>query len=76
MARVYAIHIRVRPSGTEISAMTRSSGGGVVYIGALKKALFQSMPFLALLVIPLIETSSRRSNHFAAFRRTVSWFHW
>lgn len=35
-------------------AMSRSPGGGVVYIGAQKKALLQSMPFLALLVVPII----------------------
>jgi hypothetical protein len=35
-------------------AMSRSEGGGVVYIGAHKKALLQSAPFLALLIVPLI----------------------
>ncbi len=65
-AYAYVIDIRAYAPETEISAMTRSSGGGVVYIGALKKALLQSMPFLALLVVPLIETF-RRSNYFAVF---------
>jgi 4-amino-4-deoxy-L-arabinose transferase-like glycosyltransferase len=36
-----------------LPAMTRSSGGGVVYIGAQKKALLQSLPFLVVLVAPI-----------------------
>ncbi len=40
-------------------AMRRSSGGGVVYIGAQKKALLQSMPYLVILLIPLVRIVRR-----------------
>jgi len=35
-------------------AMSRSVGGGILYMGAHKKALLQSMPFLCILLIPAI----------------------
>lgn len=40
-------------------AMRRSAGGGVVYIGAQKKALLQSLPYLVLLLIPMIRIAQR-----------------
>ncbi len=43
-------------------AMTRSSGGGVVYIGAQKKALLQSMPYLVILLIPLVRIARRNED--------------
>lgn len=36
-------------------ALTRSAGGGVVYIGGQKKALLQSLPYLVILLIPLLK---------------------
>ncbi len=35
-------------------ALSRSDGGGVVYLNAHKKALLQSAPFLVIILIPLI----------------------
>ncbi|MBI5570093.1 MAG: phospholipid carrier-dependent glycosyltransferase [Desulfomonile tiedjei] len=39
------------------SAMERSPEGGVVYAGAYKKALLQSLPFLAVLLVPVIRVA-------------------
>ena len=36
-------------------ASTRSAGGGMVYIGGQKKALLQSLPYLVILLIPLLK---------------------
>ncbi|MDQ7784795.1 MAG: hypothetical protein RDU20_18070 [Desulfomonilaceae bacterium] len=43
-------------------AMSRSSGDGVVYIGAQKKALLQSMPYLVILLIPLLRIARRHED--------------
>jgi hypothetical protein len=43
-------------------AMKRSTGGGVVYIGAQKKALLQSMPYLVILLIPMVTIVRRESD--------------
>lgn len=53
-AYVSVIDIRSLDSNLTRPAMTRSSGGGVVYLGAQKKALLQSLPFLAMLLIPVL----------------------
>jgi hypothetical protein len=48
------IDMRAFQSDKPMPAMSRSQGGGVVYNGAEKKALLQSLPFLSLLIIPLM----------------------
>lgn len=60
----YVNTIDIRAFDQEIirPAMSRSIGGGVVYLDAQKKALLQSMPFLALLVIPLMNFF-RKEDH-------------
>lgn len=45
--------LRSLPLDVERPALARSPGGGLVYFGHLKKSLLQSLPYLALLVIPL-----------------------
>lgn len=50
---VSVVDVRSLDTSLILPAMTRSSGGGVVYIGAQKKALIQSLPFLAVLVPPI-----------------------
>lgn len=46
------VDIRNLPIDRVEPAMERTEGGAVVYYGALKKALLQSCPYLALLVVP------------------------
>lgn len=43
----------------------RSSGGGVLYIGAHKKALLQSLPYLGLLLVPLARMMRPDRDFFA-----------
>ncbi len=50
---VSLVDMRALDPGIVFSPMIRTPGGGVVYVGAHKKALLQSMPFLALLVVPV-----------------------
>lgn len=47
------------PSAVEVS-LGRSPTGGFLYIGALKKSLLQSMPYLVVLVIPLMSPNRRK----------------
>jgi len=53
-AYVSVIDIRSLDPTLVRPAMTRSAGGGVVYLDAQKKALLQSLPYLAVLLIPVI----------------------
>ncbi len=51
-AYICVIDIRALPTDFVVAA--RSTGGGVLYLGAHKKALLQSMPYVVLLFIPLL----------------------
>jgi hypothetical protein len=53
-AYVNTIDMRAFDEDINRPAMSRSEGAGVVYMGAQKKSLLQSMPFLALLVVPAL----------------------
>lgn len=46
--------LRWLPLDHQRPALSRSAGGGLVYFGHLKKALLQSCPYLALLVLPAL----------------------
>jgi hypothetical protein len=48
------VDIRNLSGKSAFPAMSRSPGGGVIYMNSHKKALLQSMPYLALILIPLI----------------------
>ncbi len=52
-AYVSLVDIRWLDPNIVWSPMTRSAGGGVIYIGAHKKALLQSLPFLVLIFVPI-----------------------
>ncbi len=60
---VSAVDIRTLPADRIVSQ--RSSGGGVLYIGAHKKALLQSLPYLGLLLVPLARMVRPDKNFFA-----------
>jgi hypothetical protein len=51
-AYICVVDVRALPADVVIAA--RTSGGGVIYVGAHKKALLQSMPYVVLLLIPLL----------------------
>lgn len=46
--------LRWYPSDIERPALARSASGALVYFGHLKKAWLQSLPYLGLLVLPLV----------------------
>ncbi|MBI4962245.1 MAG: hypothetical protein HY913_03125 [Desulfomonile tiedjei] len=48
------IDIRALDPNYAMPAAGRTPGGGVIYLGAHKKALLQSLPFLAILMIPVV----------------------
>ena len=54
MHDAYVCVVDIRTFPTEVVVAARSSGGGVLYVGAHKKAFLQSMPFVVLLLIPLL----------------------
>lgn len=54
--------MRIRPEIAE-SALSRSDNGSVLYFQNVKKALFQSMPFLVLvLLVPFLQRNGRRDK--------------
>lgn len=58
----FLVDMRTVSPDSEWPAMKRSNGGGVIYIGAQKKALLQSMPYLSILLVPILEIIRRRKN--------------
>jgi hypothetical protein len=64
-AHVSVVDVRSLDPNVKLPPMRRSSGGGVVYNGAHKKALLQSMPFLAALLIPIWSLFRRSEDFFA-----------
>jgi hypothetical protein len=60
------VDLRIRPLDTVEAATSRGPDGGIVYIGALKKALLQSCPWLVLAVLPVAEALRREELRRAA----------
>lgn len=48
------VDLRLLPPDVEERAMLRSPGGGILYIGGLKKSLLQSCPYLVMLALPAL----------------------
>lgn len=48
------LELRWYPSDIERPALARSASGGLVYFGHLKKAWVQSLPYLGILVLPVV----------------------
>jgi hypothetical protein len=58
----YALLVDLRvldPAAMELS-LSRSPTGGLIYLGALKKSLLQSMPYLVILIVPFLSPNRRR----------------
>lgn len=49
------IDLRIRDLGIKEGGLSRSAGGGMVYIGGLKKSLLQSCPYLVVLLLPFLK---------------------
>lgn len=49
------VDFRVRDLDIKEGGLSRSQGGGMVYIGGLKKSLLQSCPYLVMLLIPFFK---------------------
>lgn len=60
-ARVILLDLRELPLHDLTPAMQRSTDGAVDYGGALKKALLQNVPHLALLVVPVLSAIRSRA---------------
>lgn len=48
------VDFRIRDLALEEGGLSRGPGGGMVYLGSLKKALLQSCPYLVALALPLM----------------------
>ena len=59
------VDFRIRDLGIEEAGLSRGPGGGMVYMGSLKKSLLQSCPYLTVLAIP-IYAFFRNREHRAA----------
>jgi hypothetical protein len=57
--------LRVRDPALGGPGLTRSPGGGLIYLGSLKKALLQSCPYLVILVLPLAALVVRAKDRLA-----------
>jgi len=56
------VDLRWFDPNADMSALTRSATGGLVYIGAQKKALLQSMPYLVVLLAPVVALVRREKD--------------
>jgi len=78
------IDLRIRDLGIAEGGLSRSPGGGMVYIHGLKKSLLQSCPYLVILVLPFVDLLRGRNARFlallflvpVAFVAVYSYFAW
>jgi hypothetical protein len=54
------VDLRARPLDVVEPALARTPSGALVYFGALKKSLLQSCPWMAALVLPLVDAALGR----------------
>ncbi|HUP48273.1 MAG TPA: glycosyltransferase family 39 protein [Thermoanaerobaculia bacterium] len=83
---VFQLVVDLRPRDLSLAepALSRTEGGALVYVGAVKKSLLQSMPYLPIVSLPLL-TALRGSRRRAmvmllaipvSFVLAYSWFAW
>lgn len=79
------VDMRIRDPSIEELALTRSPGGGMIYLDGFKKSLLQSCPYLLVLVLPLVHVLGGREDAmklaalFVAlipFLLVYGYFHW
>jgi len=51
---VSVVDVRSLDPSVVLPPLERTSGGGMAYVGAMKKSLIQSMPYLPLLLLPIV----------------------
>jgi Dolichyl-phosphate-mannose-protein mannosyltransferase len=56
------VDIRSVDSDLRLPAMHRSQGGGVIYGGSHKKALLQSLPYLVILILPILSLARTKRD--------------
>lgn len=59
------VDFRIRDLAIEENGLSRGPGGGMVYMGSLKKSLLQSCPYLVALVIPVFAFFRNREERSA-----------
>ncbi|MEW6347637.1 MAG: hypothetical protein AB1646_01120 [Thermodesulfobacteriota bacterium] len=64
-ARTSLVDIRALDPGMVFPPMERTASGAVAHAGAFKTALLQSMPFLALLIVPIASILRRETDRTA-----------
>jgi 4-amino-4-deoxy-L-arabinose transferase-like glycosyltransferase len=62
------VESRTLDAGVLTPAMARTPDGAVVYIGALKKSVLQSLPYLAVFAVPAVALFARHGA-----RSTLAW---
>ncbi|MEE8535995.1 MAG: hypothetical protein V3S45_08080 [Kiloniellales bacterium] len=79
------VDMRIRDLAIQEGGLTRGPGGGMVYLGALKKSLLQSCPYLVVLAVPLAALFARPADRLglgvlflvpAIFVAVYSYFAW
>jgi hypothetical protein len=61
-ARTSLLDMSTLDPNTVFPPMKRTDGGGVIYLGGHKKALLQSMPYLVLLIVPIVSLFRNRED--------------
>lgn len=56
------VDFRVRDLDIKEGGLTRSKGGGMIYMGGLKKSLLQSCPYLVVLTLPFLKITRRENE--------------
>ena len=56
------VDLRIRDLAIAEGGLTRGPGGGMIYLGKLKKALLQSCPYLVALAVPIALVARGRRN--------------
>ena len=64
-AYLLLVDLRIRDLGITEGGLSRGPGGGMVYLGGLKKALLQSCPYLVVLALPLATLARGHKDGFA-----------
>jgi hypothetical protein len=84
-AYLLIVDLRIRDLGITEPGLTRGPGGGMIYLGSLKKALLQSCPYLVALALPLAALARGGRDRFAlgqlflvpaAYIAAYSYFAW
>lgn len=65
------VDFRIRDLDKLEPALTRGPTGSMIYIGSVKKSLFQSVPWLPLIFLPLIQLFQSKDKPFDIFTLSI-----